>query len=197
MRNLRIESLNGKEIENRKREIARLRITVFREFPYLYDGDFKYEENYLETYINSPESLAVLVFDGDDAVGVSTALPMEHEEGDFMRPFTEDGYDPSRVFYCGESVLLKEYRGRGLYSDFFSRREEHAKGLGRFNLCTFCAVVRDEGHPLRPAQYKPLDSIWKRYGYTRKPELRTTYKWKDLGENSESKKEMVFWIKEI
>ena len=38
-------------------DLARLRIEVFREFPYLYDGAEDYERKYLQTYINSPRSL--------------------------------------------------------------------------------------------------------------------------------------------
>ena len=41
-------------------DLARLRIAVFRDFPYLYDGTLAYEERYISTYLECPESLFVL-----------------------------------------------------------------------------------------------------------------------------------------
>jgi len=46
------------------------------EYTYLYDGDYDHEKKYLQTYIDTPESVIVLAFDGDKVVGTSTALPM-------------------------------------------------------------------------------------------------------------------------
>ena len=39
---LRIERLSGDALLQYLPELARLRITVFRAFPYLYDGDMAY-----------------------------------------------------------------------------------------------------------------------------------------------------------
>ena len=58
-------------------DVARLRITVFRDWPYLYAGDFEYERKYLAAYLDSADSLVVGAFDGTRLVGVSTAAPME------------------------------------------------------------------------------------------------------------------------
>lgn len=178
-------------------DLARLRIEVFREFPYLYDGSYAYEEKYLKPYFESPESIVVLVFDGDKVIGASTGLPLEAEAEEFRRPFVRHGHAPQTVFYCGESVLLKEYRGRGIYRRFFEEREGHARALRRFDLCAFCAVDRPENHPRRPADYASLEQIWTRYGYVKHPELVTTFTWKDLDDEQESPKEMVFWLKSL
>lgn len=197
MNELQIERLSGKALENYIPELARLRIEVFRGFPYLYDGDYAYEEKYLKTYINSSDSVIVLAFDGDKIVGASTAIPLEHETDEVKRPFIEHGYDPKKVFYCGESVLQKQYRGRGLGVRFFAEREAHARELGRFDYSAFCCVERPENHPRRPQDYIPLDEFWKRRGYTKHPELTTTYTWKDLDEQQPSPKLMVFWLKSL
>lgn len=178
-------------------DLARLRIRVFRDFPYLYDGTVEYEEKYLETYTNCPESLVVLVRDGDMVVGATTGLPLDAETTQFQAPFREQGIDPVRVFYCAESVLLPEYRGRGIYPGFFAEREGHAKSLGRFDLVSFCCVQRPDNHPLRPSDYQPLDRIWTKFGYVKHPELATTYEWKDVNEQEESPKPMVFWLKSL
>lgn len=137
------------------------------------------------------------MFDGDRLVGVSTGLPLADEEEEFKQPFIKQGYDPENVFYCGESILLKEYRGQGIYSRFFNEREVHARQLGGINWISFCAVQRPADHPLRPKDYQPLDHIWQTYGYTKHPEMTTTYRWKDIDRESESDKTMVFWGKGI
>ena len=41
-----IESVRGREIKNYLDDIASLRINVFKEFPYLYDGCINYERKY-------------------------------------------------------------------------------------------------------------------------------------------------------
>jgi GNAT superfamily N-acetyltransferase len=196
---LNLKTFAGRELERQGyvSALARLRIEVFREYPYLYDGTPEYEEKYLRTYLDCTESLIVLVFDGDRVVGASTALPMDAEVEAFRRPFIAQGYDVGKVFYCGESVLLPAYRGRGIYPRFFQAREGHARSLGRFEWCSFCAVQRAPDHPRRPADYLPLDRVWERYGYTRHPELLTTFTWKDLDEPRESPKDMVYWLKPL
>jgi hypothetical protein len=77
---------------------------------------------------------------------------------------------------------------------FFARRETRARALG-FKLAAFCAVERPADHPRRPKDYVPLDAFWTKRGYTRRPDLRTTFTWRDLDETEESPKPMVFWTK--
>ena len=60
-----IRRLSGDQIKPYLDDLARLRIEVFRHFPYLYDGDMDYERKYLDTYARSPESLFVLALDGE------------------------------------------------------------------------------------------------------------------------------------
>ena len=194
---LRIERLYGAAIAQQLPGIAQLRIQVFREFPYLYEGSEDYERKYLQTYIDSPDSLFVLVFDGERLVGASSGLPLSDEVDDLRRPFEQQGEPVERIFYCGESVLLPEYRGRGIGVRFFEEREAPARRLGRFEKICFCAVERPADHPRRPADYLPLDGFWQRRGYQKRSDLRTTFVWQDLDETAESPKPMVFWMKSL
>jgi GNAT superfamily N-acetyltransferase len=195
--NLYLQRLSGSRINDYLPELARLRITVFREFPYLYEGSTAYEEKYLKTYVDAPDSVMVLVWDGNTVVGASSGLPLTAETPAVIRPFIEHGYDPGRLFYYGESVLLREYRGRGLGKRFFEEREAHACSLNRFDILCFCAVERPVNHPRRPPDYVPLDAFWNRRGFVKHPELHTTFSWQDLDENVESPKPMVFWLKHL
>ena len=196
-RNIRIERYSGDALKQYVPELARLRIEVFHDFPYLYQGDMDYEQKYLKTYIDCPEAVIVLAFDSDKVIGASTAIPMKYESDEFKQPFIEHGYDIDRVFYCGESVLDENYRGLGIGVRYFDEREAHGRELGGFDICTFCAVQRPEDHPLRPDGYVPLDRFWQKRGYSRHPELTTEYVWQDRDQPDETAKTMMFWLKEV
>ncbi|AHK79532.1 acetyltransferase [Ectothiorhodospira haloalkaliphila] len=193
----RLERVPGPKAEPYLGSLARLRIRVFRDFPYLYDGDAAYETEYLATYFSCAESVVILARDGDQIVGASTALPLEYETDNVIAPFRQRGMAPERVFYLGESVLLPEYRGQGVGVRFFQEREAHAHSLGRFDRAAFCAVQRPADHPQRPAHYVPLDSFWEKRGYRKDPELVAHFSWKDLDEAEETTKPMTFWVKEL
>lgn len=190
-----LKRCTGSALDDYLEDVARLRIEVFRQFPYLYDGDMAYEERYLRTYADCPQAVVVVALDGDRVVGASTGIPMAFEEEDFRRPFDQVGIDPRRVFYCAESVLEAPYRGRGLGVRFFEEREAHARELGGFDWYAFCAVLRPRNHPRRPADYAPLDDFWRRRGYDKRPDLRASYAWKDLDDAQETSKTMEFWLK--
>lgn len=192
---IRVQRFSGAAVGDYVPELARLRIQVFRDFPYLYDGTPEYEERYLATYTASPDSVVVIAFEGERVIGASTAVPLAHETPEVRRPFLEAGIAPESVFYLGESVLLSPWRGRGIGVRFFEEREAHARSLGPFTWYAFCAVDRPADHPRRPPEHVPLDAFWERRGYRRHPGLETTFSWRDLDEARESAKPMVFWMK--
>jgi GNAT superfamily N-acetyltransferase len=197
MSELHVECRTGADLIADLPALARLRIRVFREYPYLYAGDAEYEECYLRTYAEAPDGLVVLVRDGARVVGASSALPLAAEPPNVIEPFRTHGYAPERIFYYGESVLLPEYRGLGLGRRFFDEREAHTRRLGRFDFACFCAVERPTDHPRRPADYRPLDGLWEKQGFVKQPQLRTTFSWRDLDETEETPKPMVFWLKRL
>jgi GNAT superfamily N-acetyltransferase len=51
---------------------------------------------------------------GEKVVGASTGLPMLRETPNIRKPFQDRGDDLSQIFYFSESVLLPEYRGKGV-----------------------------------------------------------------------------------
>jgi GNAT superfamily N-acetyltransferase len=194
---VRVERLTGERLQPLLPELARLRVTVFRAFPYLYDGSPDYERRYLRTYAEAADSVIVGAFDGDRVVGASTGLPLAHEPESLTRPFVEHGYAVDRVFYFGESVLLPEHRGRGIGVRFLAEREAHARALGRFDHAAFCGVVRPPDHPRRPPGHVPLDAFWRKRGFAPAPGMLGRMAWRDLDEDRETEKPMRFWVKAL
>ncbi|SER75552.1 Acetyltransferase (GNAT) family protein [Tranquillimonas rosea] len=193
---LRFETLTGAEVERALDDLARLRIDVFRDWPYLYDGDLGYEREYMATYQNARDAILVGAFDGDRLVGAATGTPMEDHADDFAKPLEVTGLDVGSVFYCAESVLLPAYRGQGAGRAFFEAREEHARALGRTH-SMFCAVIRPENHPQRPTDYVPLDDFWRRRGYAPVDGAVATFAWRDVGDAQETDKPLQVWLKRL
>ena len=177
-------------------DLARLRIAVFREWPYLYEGDATYEERYLRAYAESDRALVVGAWYGAQLVGAATATPMEDHAEEFAAPFRARGHDLAEILYCGESVLLPAYRGQGAGRAFFARREAHGRALGRRFAC-FCGVVRPPDHPRRPNAYMPLDAFWRRQGYEPMEGVTTQFAWREVGAAAETEHPMQFWIKPL
>lgn len=193
---LSTDILNGEAARPHLEAIAQLRITVFAEWPYLYDGTLQYEQDYLAHYLADPNSVIVVVRDGSKAVGASTALPMESAEEEMQAPWRARGLALDDILYFGESVVLPEYRGFGLGRRFFAIREAHAQWLKR-SRCTFCAVQRPEDHPARPRAYVPNDGFWQRLGYQRLDDMVCHFPWTDIGDIQETSKPLVFWEKPL
>lgn len=193
---MKLIELKGEEGRRYLNELARLRLEVFREFPYLYEGDLDYERKYLSRYFNCEDSLIVLALnDNEKAVGMSSCLPLMSEEEDFRGPFVAKGIRAEEVFYFGESILQKNYRGKGVGKEFFERRENHAKQVLKNDLLftAFCAVKRTN-YPV-PVDYHSPDFLWRKRGYQKQKDLVASYQWRDIGEKEQSTKELNFWLK--
>ncbi|MGJ8618409.1 MAG: GNAT family N-acetyltransferase [Sulfitobacter sp.] len=193
---LQTRSLTGPALAAALPDIARLRIAVFRDWPYLYDGDLAYEESYLQTYLDSPRAIVVGTYDGDALVGASTGTPLADHADDFSAALAATDLALDQIFYCAESVLLPAYRGRGVGHQFFDAREAHARQLGFTQSC-FCAVVRAADHPLRPAAYRPLDDFWRARGYAPLSGAIAHFTWKDIDQEAETAKPLQFWMRDL
>lgn len=193
---LTVRALKGAELEAALDDMARLRITVFRAWPYLYDGTLDYERTYLQAYRDSPGALLVAAIDDGRIVGASTSAPMEDHAAEFAEPMRQTGLALEKILYGAESVLLPEYRGRGVGHRFFDLREDHARSLGRSHVA-FCSVMRPGDHPLRPDAYRSNDAFWTKRGYAPLPDAIAHFSWRDLGEVSDTEKPLQFWIRQL
>lgn len=193
---LTFETLAGPALHKLLPDLARLRIAVFAEWPYLYEGDAAYEQTYLRAYAEAPGAAVVVCRDGARVVGAATCEPMTQGHAPVRAAFAAAGLDPAQFCYFGESVLLSEYRGRGAGVRFFIEREAQARRLG-LPFAAFCAVQRDPADPRRPAGYTPLDDFWRRRGYAPHADLTVTFDWKEIGATAETPHILSFWIKAL
>lgn len=192
---MKTEVLTGEALEAALDDVARLRIAVFRDWPYLYDGDLDYERRYLQAYL-SPTAIVVAAMDGTRIVGAATGTAMEAHAEDFATAFAERPEPLDQIFYCAESVLLPDYRGLGLGHAFFDAREAHARALDR-RYSAFCSVIRPADHPLRPASYRPLDPFWRKRGYAPLPGVVARFDWTDVGGDRQTPHELQFWMRSL
>lgn len=192
----RIAVVRGAEIAPYLDDVARLRIAVFAHWPYLYQGSHAYECEYLAAYARSPRSVFVLALAGEEVIGASTGLPLLDDTEAFSAPLIDQGLDASRVFYFGESVLLPQWRGRGIGHAFFDAREAHARALGGFDTTAFCAVDRDPADPRRPVGHRDNDAFWRKRGYTRRDGLQLRLPWREAG-HGEVAHTLTFWTRAL
>lgn len=178
-------------------DLAALRIRVFRQWPYLYDGgDPAYERRYLQIYAQSVHAAVIVARDGGTIVGASTCLPLADEGPEIRAPFERAGADLKQFFYFGESVLLPAYRGRGAGVRFFTEREAVARAAGA-DFALFCAVRREVDHPLRPEGWVPLDQFWANRGFRPLSGVACIFPWQEVGEEGEQEHVLDFWIKSL
>lgn len=193
---LTFKNLRGDEIEAALDDLANLRIEVFHEWPYLYDGDLEYERRYVESYRDNPAAILVAAYDEDRIVGAATGSPLADHASDFATPFAELGLPLESVFYCAESVLLPQYRGHGAGHRFFDLREEHAGKQG-FAYSAFCSVIRPDDHPLKPRDARTLAPFWRKRGYAPIEGVIAHFTWKDVDKAEASNKALQFWMRQL
>ena len=203
-----LRPLEGAALRAALPDLARLRIAVFREWPYLYDGDARYEERYLAALADAPDAVIVGAFAGPDGetgdpgrmVGAATALPLAHADPAFRAAFEAAGHDPARWYYLAESVLDPRHRGRGIGVAFFAARERAGSEAG-YDRFAFCAVERSERERRRQAAHSsaplpaPLEGFWRRRGYAPTERL-ARYAWREVGAHYETEHVMRFWEKQ-
>lgn len=191
---IEVRRLAGDAVRPYLADLARLRIRVFREFPYLYDGTEGYEQDYLESYAASERSVIVIALSDGEVIGVSTGLPLSEADPAFREPFEKTGVPVESVFYLGESVLEPAFRGRGLGHRFFDEREAHAAEYG-FPVTAFCAVERADDHPLKPDGYVSHDTFWSKRSYIRRPDLQARLSWKQIDAEGDVENILTFRVK--
>ncbi|WP_114390716.1 GNAT family N-acetyltransferase [Notoacmeibacter marinus] len=190
---IRLAAYRGSEAQALLNGLATLRITVFADWPYLYEGDEDYEARYLGQFLEGEGAFVAAAFDGEALIGAATATPLLQHMDDLAEPVRQLGLDPQAIFYLSESVLLSNYRGAGIGHRFFDMREDEAVRQG-FAICLFCAVDRKAEDPRRPADTRSLESFWRRRGYQPLNGPKAHLSWRERGQADETDHSLTLWM---
>lgn len=189
-----IRELQGQQIIDHLDQLADLRLRIFREYPYLYDGTLADERQYLAEYAHHGAVLLALV-DGQIA-GAITGMPLAEESPQLATPFIQAGLAPQEYFYIGELLLYAPYRHHGTGSLLLARLERLVAERTKYGCFCFATVVRPDDHPLKPVDYTPIERFSGRHGYRLLPGVSARIAWREI-DGQTTVKTLDFWQKEV
>lgn len=199
--NITIKTVSGKDITPYIDTIAKFRLTAFKEFPYLYQGDLANERKYLEHYPKNLKSLLVLALQNNEVVGFLTGVPLAGDFpglADIQKACEQRHLNPQIFYYYGEGIIKPAYQGKGLFSQLMAAQELQLKKWGFKHSC-FLTVKRDKSHPLKPKHYSDPSKIWRHKGF--QPfGFELSYNWPTIlsnGKVKNHKNKLMLWVKTI
>lgn len=188
--------LQGADIQGHLEEIARLRLSIFREYPYLYDGKMEYELKYLQHYASKDEATVIVSSYENQLAGAVTAIPLQYESEEMIAPVAATSYPVERIYYIGELLFYPDYRNKGLGTRLLSRIEQHVLDQQDYDYLVCATVMRPEGHPLIPAGYVPIERFLQHNRFAKLPGVTTHSAWKET-DGIRRHHEMQFWLKAL
>lgn len=188
--------LTGAAIADGLDDVATLRLDIFQEYPYLYQGRREDELNYLVTYAEAPDACIILAYDGSVIIGAATGMPLIHEDAQMVDAFAGTSFSLEELYYVGELLFRPAYRNCGLGQKLLARLESHIHSLGRYRKLTCATVERLDDHPLRPHDYIPVTRFLARTGFVRLPGMTTHITWSET-DGVKRDHHMQFWSKKL
>jgi GNAT superfamily N-acetyltransferase len=195
--NITYKTLKGNDITPYASDINTICAKVYREYPYLYEAEMDDYTYYLGLYGKSANSIIVFAFDGTKVIGMATGIPLTEYRSHYVQPFAQNKYDINKIFYVGELVLFKEYRGQGIGKQLYMTLEDSAKHTNKYNLIAFSQIDESFVKQPQPDDYKQIDGFWTKLGFVKHPELSYDASWKVIGDIDYSKHPMYFWTKQL
>ena len=193
-----IYALKGYQARIHVKALAALRIAAFAHFPYLYAGTEAYEKEYLETYFDSLQSVIYIGFHAGKIVAFSNLMPLCEMPLEIISPFFENDIDVANILYLGEAILAPEYQHKkpGFIRAMLKIQEEHARKKN-YNQIVFMSVIRPDNHPLKPANYMPLDGMFTKFGFNRYEDMFIEMAWTQIDTKIEMDNILSIWYKNL
>jgi len=198
--NYNIKIITGDTLEQFLPFVATQAITTFKEYPYLYCGNYEEEINFRTLLAQSQDSAIAVAYYEQTPIGFVTGYTFtsfaSHFEGS-INLFTQANLNSEEYYYFGEIIIMPEHRGNQLSSKLFNALENYAQNLGYKAACI--VTEEHESHPLKPNNYQSLDPLWNLLGY-KKTSLIIYFKWQTYqpdGNVIEEKHPLTYWIKEF
>lgn len=192
---IQLQVVKGKDIFPFTDSLASLRLEIFREYPYLYEGNMEEERKYLKMYYQSKQSLIVLAKDHETIIGVITGLPLLEATDEIKEVFVQNKVAMEGIFYLGEIVLLKKYRKTNIAFRLFKEFENEIKSKKLYQQMAMCEVERPDADTKKPLDYAATNKQSK--DFVQHKDLVTSFSWKDIGDSVKTQKKMRFWMKAI
>ena len=177
-------------------DMATLRLDIFEEYPYLYQGQRGDELNYLGTYAKAPDACVMLAYHGSAIIGAATGMPLIHEDAKMLDAFAGTALPLDDIYYVGELLFRPAYRNSGLGLKLLGQMENHIRSLDHYRQLTCATVERPDDHPLRPRDYIPITRFLARTGFVQLPGVTAYFTWLET-DGSKRDHPMQFWIKDF
>lgn len=195
-----IKIFTGESLENLRSFVVNLRITIFKEYPYLYEGNVKEENAYFDWFSKLPNTAIAVAYLDAKPIGFTSGTSFvdfdEHFQGS-VDIFTKAKLEAKNYYYFPEILILPEHDNDLINYRLFEALENHAKKL---NYKSGCFVTEEhESHPLKPQDYKPLDYLWHLLDYT-KSALIINFSWSTIQADKSSKDKkhaLIYWLKKL
>ncbi|MDU0461005.1 MAG: GNAT family N-acetyltransferase [Geobacteraceae bacterium] len=188
--------LTGVAIADAVDDVATLRLEIFKEYPYLYQGQREDELSYLVTYAEAPDACIILAYHGHEVIGAVAGMPLIHEDAWMSEAFAGTTFPLNEVYYVGELLFRPDYRNCGMGRKLLAQLERHIGSLGHYRKLTCATVERPKDHPLRPRDYISITRFLARTGFSQLSGVTTSFMWCEV-DGVKRNHPMQFWSKEL
>ena len=192
--------LSGPELQTIIPFMAMQRISAFREYPYLYEGNNTEENEYCQWFTSLPHSAVAVAYANGEPVGFVSGTGFAgfdvHFKGSIAL-FKKNGLDSKKFYYIPEAIIVPEHRKHSLIEKLHDVIEQRAKALGYSAIC--CAEESHDNHPLKPAGYQSRDRLFLKGGYS-KTNMSIKFPWLTIQPDGTLKDEehsLSYWIKNL
>ncbi len=189
--------------------VVDFRLTYFREFPYLYEGNEQDEINYANSLIRHDDGFISIYLEKNkqevinifNPIGIFTGTPLsqmlKHFHG--LDTYFQAEHDITKYYYFGELIIQPNYRGHGLAKHMLKTLCNEIRQRG-YHYATLLTVDREENHPQQPINYQGSnDILWQKLGFQR-TNTKIKLAWQTYINDDEScslDNTLSFWVKKL
>jgi GNAT superfamily N-acetyltransferase len=191
--NITFEVVKGAQIKSIEQSFANLRISIFREYPYLYQGDLLTEKQYFDMF--GDNTICVIAKDGSAIVGIIIGTPLQEVFKRLLEPLTEAPIE--KMFYLADILVLKSYRGQQIGHTLYQLFEKEVQKTGLFTNILIREIFKSPDDPKKPSDYYSLDLFWNKKGFKKMEGITQQDQWKAIGDDDLSFHTMIYQEKKI
>lgn len=192
-----LEVLRGKELLSNISKLTKLRLAIYQEYPYLYEGNSAFEESYLSLFANSNESMLIIAKDNHQIIGAISGLPLDMAQKEIREVFIQSEIEIKDYYALCDVIVLKQYRSKGVGSILCEEFLKQLQKKKRYKKLVLWQIVKAPDDPKRPKSYFSPDGFWQKLGFIKNPGLMCFLKWIEISETKESSHRFEFWLRDL